>query len=301
MKKDRGKREQWLTQTIQEPLRRRRGLRPVHISKPSTQTGWEKLRDNTEEINEPSVAPNPPKRVTYCERPLYFTPGKFCLSYPACASDETEPYCRDCLSVGLTKYELAERDNIVESMTQGTPTVARKLVSNVDFFVLLECFRHMHMRKRGGTWADYNELFTVLEAAGFVRKEARSLARGYFKLTETKLDKLVPTEVFVEEYVKLQWHVVMLTMRAKVETFGDKLYQDTLLDISKLQGMLTKQLGKRKAEMECRQLRMDFGKKKILPYTNKVAWEELVVWYLQKEEDVRVKRLEALAKVPKSS
>ena len=67
------------------------------------------------------------------------------------------------------------------------------------------------------------------------------------------------------------------------------------MDLTRLEGMLEKRLGKWKAEQEGRALRADLGKGEK---ARGVAWEELVAWYLQKEEEVRRHRQRALNKGP---
>lgn len=205
-------------------------------------------------------------------------------------------YCRDCLNLNLGPYEMVERDQMVETATIRAPSVTKK-VSKVNVSKLEDCFRHMIMRNRGSTWATFQELCTVLTNAHIGHKEAKSLARGYFRQCEIPLHHALPTQVFVDEYIKLQWHILLMTFRARYEAFGAKLHNGVMFDLSDVGAMLVKRLGKERAALELEILKQDLGKKDHIE--TRVAWEEMVVWYLQREEDVRVARLGALSVVRK--
>lgn len=292
----RGRKQKWMSQRVAIPARKRHPLEPVRLSNPSSVPGWEcALTERNEDAS--SHLPRaklPPKSIFYSESPTFLCKGSFCGLYPKCRVKSA--YCRECLGVGLSAFEIVERDKIVEQTTVSFPRVARRTKSKANVLQLKECFKHMVMTKRGSTWASFTELATVLENALIRPNEAKTLARGYFRQCEVELAGDIPTEAFVHEYVKLQWHYALQTFRAHHEAFGARLHNGSQINIESLQNVLVKLMGPQQAEHEVAILRADLGKTE----ETHVAWEEAIVWYLQREEDVRVKRKRALMRVEAS-
>lgn len=292
----------WMNRTVQGPMQRNRPLQAVKVASPSSSMpDWEEVpaMHNLDQRHEAEAAPCakiPPAYIYSSNRPKFLSAGKFCPLYPSCRAFDGQGgllYCRNCLNVGLGPYETVERDKMAEATTIKTPSVTKKTSSKVDVFVLADCFRHMVMRKRGNTWASLDELQTVLTNAGFNLRDAKTLSRGYFRQCAVPLSATAPTEVFVQEYIKLQWHFLLMVLRARFEAFGSPLHNGVMFSLKAVGKALVKRLGKQFGNREIEGLCKDLGK---LQHEDKVAWEEAIAWYLQKEEDIRVSRLDALAK-----